>query len=158
MNEATSNGVIAVGIDGSEGSLRALQWAVDEGRLRRCAVEAVTAWPPRGVDIDLTEEQAADARRRADETQRHQLDTVVREGHDTPPLSSEVVRGDAVEVLVRTSERAQLLVIGSHGTMSMRHAALGSVSEACATRAACPVVVVPTRPAADAPHDAVARP
>jgi nucleotide-binding universal stress UspA family protein len=140
-------------IDGSEGSLRALRWAVDEGRRRRCAVEAVTAWPPRGTDADLTDAQATDVRRWADETQRHLVDTVLRDGRDNPPLSCDVVKGDAVEVLVRTSQRAQLLVVGSHGTASLRHAALGSVSEACAMRAACPVVVLPAPPPAEAAHD-----
>jgi hypothetical protein len=36
-----------------------------------------------------------------------------------------------------------LLVVGSHGTTSLRHAMLGSVSEACARMANCPVVVLP---------------
>ncbi len=156
MDEATSNGVIAVGIDGSEGSRRALRWAVDEARRRRCAVEAVTAWPPHGGETDLTEEQASEVRRRADEAQRHVVDSVLREVRDIPPVSYEVVRGDAVEVLVRLSERVQLLVIGSHGTATIRHAALGSISEACAMQAACPVVVLPAPPAPEARYDEVA--
>ena len=34
-------GRIVVGVDGSEGSLPALQWAVDEARRRGATVEAV---------------------------------------------------------------------------------------------------------------------
>jgi nucleotide-binding universal stress UspA family protein len=138
-------GVIAVGIDGSEGSGRALRWALDEARLRRCAIEAVTAWPARGSEAEPTEDQA---RQRVNETARHVVDGVLRETQDPPPVSHELVHGDAVEVLVQLSGRAQLLVVGTHGVSSIRHAALGSVSEACAMQAACPVVVVPRLSAA----------
>ena len=37
-------GRIVVGVDGSEGSLPALQWAVDEARRRGATVEAVLVW------------------------------------------------------------------------------------------------------------------
>ncbi|MGH3477387.1 MAG: universal stress protein [Nocardioidaceae bacterium] len=143
VSTTSSNGVIVVGIDGSDGSRRALRWAIDEARQRKCAVEAVTAWPARGADTELTEDQAAEARRQADESERHVVDTVLRTIDDAPPISYETVHGDAVEVLVHLSTRAQLLVVGSHGTSSLRHAGIGSVSEACARLAACPVVVLP---------------
>ena len=35
---------IVVGVDGSESSLDALRWAVDEGRRRHWAVKAILAW------------------------------------------------------------------------------------------------------------------
>lgn len=35
---------IVVGVDGSDGSLRALHWAIDEARLRHVGVHAVLAW------------------------------------------------------------------------------------------------------------------
>jgi nucleotide-binding universal stress UspA family protein len=144
MTNMTSNGVIVVGIDGSDGSRRAMRWAVDEALQRKCAVEAATAWPGRQVDdTDLTDDEAATARRQADESQRHVVDSVLRTLDDAPPVSYETIRGDVVEVLVHLSTRAQLLVVGSHGTSSLRHAGLGSVSEGCARLAACPVVVVP---------------
>jgi nucleotide-binding universal stress UspA family protein len=138
-----SETVIVVGVDGSEGSRRALRWAVDEARLRGCAVQAVTTWPPRGTPSDLTADQADEHRRSADETLRHVVDGVLRGDEAPPALSYEVVRGDPVEVLLHLSSRATLLVVGSHGTTSLRHAMLGSVSEACARMANCPVVVLP---------------
>lgn len=97
------------------------------------------------------------ARQRADETARHVVDGVLREADDPPPVSYELVHGDAVEVLVQLSQRAQLLVVGTHGVSSIRHAALGSVSEACAMQAACPVVVVPGLSAAEPGGDQVVR-
>lgn len=143
MQKMTPPGVIAVGIDGSDGSRRALRWAIEEARLRHCVVEAVTAWPARGTAGDLSEQEAREARRQADETERHVVDAVLRETDDPPQVAYELVHGDAVEILVQLSQRAQLLVVGSHGVSSIRHAALGSVSETCARQASCPVVVLP---------------
>lgn len=141
-----SDAPIVVGIDGSEGSRRALQWALEEGSRRGCAVEAVTAWPSRDVRGELSAEQTDESRRRADETLRHLVEGALRE-FDTPPaVSFEVVHGDAVETLLRMSSSASLLVVGSHGTSSIMHATLGSVSDACGRLAECPVVVVPRRP------------
>jgi nucleotide-binding universal stress UspA family protein len=104
------------------------------------------------------EGDAADhAHRRADETMRHVVDSVLRPIADPPAVSFETVRGDAVDVLLRMSARASMLVIGSHGTATVRHAALGSVSEACAGLADCPVVVVP-RTAPVPSHDEISGP
>jgi nucleotide-binding universal stress UspA family protein len=139
--------VIVVGVDGSEGSRRALRWALDEAGRRRCAVEAVAAWPSRDAEAvfgELSDARVEEERRTADETLRHVVDTEVRRHESPPPVSFELVHGDAVDVLLRMSSRADLLVVGSHGTSSMIHAALGSVSEACSRLAECPVVVLPS--------------
>jgi nucleotide-binding universal stress UspA family protein len=46
--DASGRFLVVVGVDGSEQSLAALRWAVDEARLRHGSVRAVTAWhyPP----------------------------------------------------------------------------------------------------------------
>lgn len=144
-----SKPVIVVGIDGSEGSRRALRWAIEEARLHHSTVEAVTVWPARG-EPDVTGERAEEVRRHTDEMQRHVLEKVIGEFEAPPTVAYQVVHGDVVEVLVRLSTGALFLAIGSHGTAEARHAALGSVSEACAQNAACPVVVLPvTSPSAE---------
>jgi nucleotide-binding universal stress UspA family protein len=123
--------MIVVGVDGSEGSRRALRWAYGEAQLRGCPVEVVSAWTG-------DEHQAADR-------QRHVVDGVRRE-FDTPAQTScEVVHGDAVDVLVHASANADLLVVGSHGISSLRHAGQPSVTEACARLSECPCVVVPSK-------------
>ncbi|MGH8869836.1 MAG: universal stress protein [Actinomycetes bacterium] len=139
--------VIVVGIDGSEGSRRALRWALDEAVRRDCAVEAVRAWPSRDVmgDVhgELPDDRASEGRRSADEQLRHMVDAEVRRLEAPPAVSSELVHGHAVDVLLRLSSSAALLVVGSHGTSGILHEALGSVSEACGRLAECPVVVLP---------------
>jgi len=41
---APSTGRVVVGVDGSEGSLGAVKWAVEEARARGCPVHAVIGW------------------------------------------------------------------------------------------------------------------
>jgi len=121
--------MIIVGVDGSEGSRRALEWAYREARLRGCAVEVVTAW--------------TGDERSAEESRRHIVDGV-RRALDSPAQTSTVMRhGEPVDVLVQASAGAELLVVGSHNVTGLRHAGHESVSEACARLASCPCVVVP---------------
>ncbi|MDX6296718.1 MAG: hypothetical protein QOI51_575 [Nocardioidaceae bacterium] len=138
-----SHEIIAIGIDGSEGSHRALRWGLREARLRDCAVEAVIAYPAHDAAADHSSPQGTDAHQRADEVLRHVVSTVIRDFADPPAISCEVVRGDPIDVLLQVSGRVDLLVVGSHGISGLRHSALGSVSEACALLADCPSVVVP---------------
>ena len=75
------------------------------------------------------------------QTHHHQvLDEVVAEaGADVRAVLAE---GDARDVLVKASEHAALLVVGSRGAGPVREVLLGSVSSYCVHHAICPVVVV----------------
>jgi nucleotide-binding universal stress UspA family protein len=64
----------------------------------------------------------------------------------------EAVEGRAGDVLSTVARDADILVLGSHGHSRVWHTVLGSVSEECVRKAACPVVVVPVPQAA--PHAA----
>lgn len=57
-----------------------------------------------------------------------------------------VVEGDVVEQITRAAaaERADYLVIGTHGRNALSHLILGSTSQDILKRAPCPVLVVPT--------------
>ena|SRR5436305_2263873 len=147
---------IVVGFDGSEGGVRALDWAVAEAARRGGAVHAVSAWqwtqPELGVDIRVEHEKLA----------VQALDdavAVARRAHPDVTVSTEVAAGPAAELLTRATADADLLVLGSHGHSRLFHAVLGSVTEACIRLSACPVVVIPvpasvsqpTEPATTAP-------
>jgi nucleotide-binding universal stress UspA family protein len=152
---------IIVGIDGSEGSARALDWAADDAARRNRAgqpttVQAVTAWSfdpsdePEGVAIRLP-----DPRQAAEELLAATVaDTLDR--HPDAVIAAEVVEGVTSDVLVRASDEADLLVLGSHGHTRMYHAVLGSVAEACIRAATCPVLVIPMARAASHPTGAKA--
>jgi nucleotide-binding universal stress UspA family protein len=123
--------VIVVGVDGSDGGRRALSFALREARLRHCAVEAVriarTADDVAPSDYELWADIVA---------MRQQMP-------DAPGVTLRVFVGDPAEILIERSQTAALLVVGSHGTSSLIHSAMGSVSNACAQLAHCPVVVLP---------------
>lgn len=119
-----------------------MRWALNEAALRGAIVEIVTAWPTRDQVFTQPHEAERDML-----TAHHIQERLVREElgclADQPVVSSEVVHGDPIEVLLNLSSRAELLVVGSHETSSLRHAMLGSVSEASSRMADCPVVVLP---------------
>jgi nucleotide-binding universal stress UspA family protein len=54
--------------------------------------------------------------------------------------------GDARDVILQHAKSlpADLIVVGTHGRRGFQHLLLGSVAEAIARRAACPVLIVPT--------------
>jgi nucleotide-binding universal stress UspA family protein len=150
-------GRIVVGVDGSEHGLDALRFAVAEGRLRGAKVVAVhvphvLAAPLAGAPIfvmgDLPElvqtvEQSA-AKILADA-----LAEVSSEAEGVE-VETVVVHGSVAHELVEAADGAELLVLGSRGHGGFVGLLLGSVSQHCAHRARCPVVIVPGREREDA--------
>ena len=135
---------VVVGVDGSDGSGRALAWALREARLRRVGVRAVTVWsggqPPGdgGGPTTVAElEQAVEARMRSDAAQVAQAT-----GTSAVPVATEVGYGHPARSLIDVAGDDGLLVVGSRGLGGLRGLLVGSVSQQCAQYAACPVVVV----------------
>lgn len=156
MNETRD--VIVVGVDGSPGSARALEWAVQEAQRRAWSVEVITAYghgEPEG-DLDETAVDRA-AREDAEATQARQVSEVAGPYRDAVPIATEVVFGSPVERLALASRHAGLLVVGSHGYSRLREVLVGSTAAGCIRRAECPVVVLPA-PHGRVPEQAVTRP
>ena len=140
---------IVVGVDGSEGSRRALRWAVQEAGHRAGTVQAIAAWTWDGLDLPPR------AATRPDEEHGRAAELLEREIESLGPVevtvASEAVEGLPAEVLASAARDADLLVLGSHGHGRVRHSALGSVPHACVRKATCPVVILPV------PHPVVQR-
>jgi nucleotide-binding universal stress UspA family protein len=133
-------GTIVVGVDGSEGSRRALRWAVEEARVRGARVRAVLAWtyldqPTGGFDAAYGE---PDARALLDEV----LGEGVRDGADVD-VERVVVCDLPARALLDAARGADLLVVGSRGIGGFKGLLLGSVGQQVAQHARCPIVVVP---------------
>jgi nucleotide-binding universal stress UspA family protein len=135
---------IVVGIDGSEGSRRALRWAISEAERSGGVIEAVTVWQSPfafggtfGVHVD--EHNIEDAARMRLEA------TVAGVAGDDPAVRIDhvVAEGDPAWVLCHRASGADLLVVGSVGHGPFAGVALGSVSTRCAQCSPCPVVIVP---------------
>ncbi|MFF0088178.1 universal stress protein [Streptomyces canus] len=134
---------VVVGVDGSEPSLRAVDWASDEAVLRSVPLRIVNAclWeryegaalahdlgkPAGGV---LPQDIVRDAVRRAGTR------------HPDLKVTSEVVFEEPEYALVRESRNACALVTGTRGRGGMAGALLGSVSLTVAGHAHCPMIVV----------------
>jgi nucleotide-binding universal stress UspA family protein len=146
-------GAIVVGVDGSEGSLAALRFAIEEAKIRGVEVKAVNAWhvppavygggwAPAGVDFD-------EFRKIAEAALAKTLEEVGagESGVSVTPILRE---GQPADVLCAEAPNADdLLVVGSRGLGGFRGLLLGSVSQQAVHDSACPVVVVPRRQTED---------
>jgi nucleotide-binding universal stress UspA family protein len=135
-------GKIVVGVDGSDRAKRALEWAIEEARLRDAVVEAVYAWSypyvgtiPSAMVIDFEQVEA---------NARDTLEAAVGQV-DAGDIAVEhaLVHGGAAQALVERGQDADLVVVGSRGLGGFTGLLLGSVSHQVTHHAPCPVVVVP---------------
>ena len=141
---------VVVAVDGSTGSKAALVFALEDAARRGVPVEAVIAYhvPELWLDYNLQssseEERLHDSlRSQHEERVRAVVDEVAREfAGDLPEVRVRAAAGSPAEVLVRESEGADLLVVGSRGHGVFHALLLGSTSMQCALHATCPVTVV----------------
>jgi nucleotide-binding universal stress UspA family protein len=148
-------GTVVVGVDGSPGARKALAWAVDEARLRRCSLRVVHAWMVPLIDA-MPEPWAIGSPAIGpsdDEVYEHLvavakgvLDEALEEAKGWAPeleIEGELVEARAAGALIAAAGDAELLVVGSRGRGGFGGLLLGSVSAQCVHHASCPVVVVP---------------
>lgn len=133
---------IVVGIDGSDGSARALRWAVDEARLRGADLEVVHAYsyPVSAAPVLIEPMWSSEELQRAAEEVVEEALAAVDTGGIT--VHREVVTGGAAAMLRERAEGADLVVVGARGLGGFRGLLLGSVSQQTVTHAPCPVVTV----------------
>lgn len=141
MNTDTGHGPIIVGVDGSGHSGRALEWAVDEARLRDLSIKAIYAFP---ALISLVGSTAHEYYPQVEKEARQALERSLADLPDTAGLrvDRELIAGSPAKVLVEASRDASMLVVGSRGAGGFRGLVMGSVSLQCVQHAHCPVVVV----------------
>lgn len=145
VGSGTATRRIVVGVDGSEPSIRALQWAAREAEWSDATLEVLTAWTfpeqpaPLGIvaRVPWPDELIAEARVKLDEVIKDALPDI-----DPQRVIARVIRGSAVPVLLDAARDADLLVVGSHGRGAMAELLLGSVTERCVRHACCSVVVI----------------
>ncbi|GIF02184.1 universal stress protein [Paractinoplanes rishiriensis] len=148
----TTRHLIVVGVDGSDGGRRALEWAVREADARGGAVQAVTAWSWDGLEFGpVTATNPAEAKERATHLLDDEIHALFARHGSHVPIAAEVIEGSPGTALAYAGRTADLLVLGSHGHSRIRRTVLGSVSEECIRKATCPVVVIPLTPPAS--HD-----
>jgi nucleotide-binding universal stress UspA family protein len=144
MSSPTSEkatGGIVVGVDGSPQSRQALRWAAQLARTFGAPTTVVTAW-----EYPTVYGVATPATSWNPEVDMRQVQDEVVAGvfGDDPPrdLGRVLQAGSTAHVLLRASENALMLVVGSRGHGGFAGLLLGSVSAAVAEHASCPVLIV----------------
>jgi|SRR5699024_2899385 len=140
---------IVVGVDGSEGARRALEWAIREARTHEAALDVISAWTlpadwAQGYNPELMADLETESQRVGTKT-RAEVEEVVGT-HDLPEwLTITTQEGPPAAILLERAEQADLIVVGSRGRGGFARMLLGSVSSAVVHHAPCPVVVIPAR-------------
>jgi nucleotide-binding universal stress UspA family protein len=131
---------IVVGIDGSDESAAALEWALTEARLRGSEVLAVTAWDfPAMVAGGMHPASVDEYARAAERT----IEAVLRRVDTAGAAIRKAVRkGNPTHVLLEEAQDADLLVVGSRGHGGFAGLLLGSVSAQITHYSPCTTVIV----------------
>ncbi len=152
MDDTATVKPIVVGVDGSASSIGALRKAVEIAATTGAPIEAITAWQfPITYDGTATA-QSWDPERQAGMIASAAVDAAFPDGK---PDQVEVViaAGPAAPVLIRRSEDASMLIVGSRGRGGFVGLLLGSVSAACAQHAHCPVLIMHSTASGDSDRD-----
>jgi nucleotide-binding universal stress UspA family protein len=154
---------IVVGVDGSQGSTKALLWAFGEARARAIPIHAVFAWqyyppwadPGMGSMFPLAYQPDGGAPQdeyaKAAAAVSNLLDAAVSRATTSDPggatdpvtITQDAVEGHPADVLLESVGEHDVLVVGSHGHGGFVRAILGSISQHVVSHSRCPVVVVP---------------
>lgn len=135
---------IVVGVDGSPGSLQALEWAYNEALVSGAELTAVHGWiyPYSGARTSVSEPRTQ-MQLDAMEELKASLDSLgPRLNGGSLHVHARLVEQSPAEALLAESQDADLVVVGSRGRGAVRSTLLGSVSRTVAQHATCPVAVI----------------
>jgi len=136
---------VVVGVDGSKTSAKAIDFAFDQAEGMHAQVVALHAW----TSPFLTYAEGAsmlqfDEQQIQEEARLLVAESVAGAAADHPDVkwTTELVTRSAAQALVRRSESADLLVLGSRGRGGFSGLLLGSVSQSALHHTQCPTAIV----------------
>lgn len=143
LDEQSAGKPVLVGVDGTDNSVPAVDYAFEEASRRGVGVVALHSWTDAtGLEIAVaewdtiaTDEESLLAERLAGYAERY----------PDVPVRRIVVADQPVRALLSESEDAQLVVVGSHGRGGFTGMLLGSTSNALIHTVECPIVVIRKR-------------
>ncbi|MHC5262697.1 universal stress protein [Streptomyces sp. UC4497] len=135
---------LVVGVDGSDASLRAVEWAAHEAALRGYELRLVHASLWEKYEGDELAEAPNSRPGRGDLSERILRTAVARAAgrHPEVKVSVDALAEDPETALLRAARNAVAVVTGRRGRGPVQELLLGSVSLALAAHAQCPVIVV----------------
>ena len=134
---------VVVGVDGSEESLRAVEWAALEAKRHGSSLRIVSvpAMPLRVHDYHASPQEITTALRGIS---ARALGVAVTRAEEVAPdllTDTDLLCGRPALAVAASGSGALMLVVGARGAGGFAAMLLGSVSRYAATRAPCPVVV-----------------
>ena len=139
-------GPIVAATDGSEESLRAVEWAAREAELRGLPLRIVSAaaLPPRMAENQTAAGVPTVADTVVNDRERGLAAGTQRATAIAPDIlvDADELGGSPARAITEAGSGASMLVVGSRGMGAFTALILGSVSRYAAAHAACPVVVV----------------
>jgi nucleotide-binding universal stress UspA family protein len=139
---------IIVGVDGSDHSRHALEWAIREAAVRHAPLtvltvqQAVAGYWGGPVLYPGDEELAKQAHERAKQETDRTLEKIDPESRPSS-VTVRAVNGLPAEALLEAAADADMLIVGSRGAGGFKRLPMGSVSTQVTHHAHCPVVVIP---------------
>jgi nucleotide-binding universal stress UspA family protein len=155
MSKLSAHPGIVVGVDGSPASTVAVQWAARDAELRKVPltlVHVVRATAGTWLETPSLPEWMRGQRERGRQVIDDALKIVDESCQRGPAqVHCEMPSANAVPALVDLSKNAELVVVGRHGTGTLRGRHMGSVTSGLVYHAHCPVAVIhdEARPNAD---------
>lgn len=148
---------VVVGVDGSEESYAAVRWAAREAQVTQRPLQLLSVsggylstWMPASYFEDIARDSRAHVSR-AEQIARSELSA-----GELPDISRRFVQGPPLRELVRASETAHKLVVGSRGgNESGIPKVIGSTAAGLSAHAVCPVAIIPAQ-AEYATHNRIA--
>ena len=143
-----SNSVL-VAVDGSDGSSRALQYAIERAKLggAKIVLSYVIEWSP--YSFNTPEENAERHMRREQEIEKATTSVVAPAAallkSENIDCETVVVHGPPAETLIKLAEKHDVkqIVIGRRGQSGIKNLIFGSVAGSLIQTSPVPVVVVP---------------
>lgn len=149
-DEYAQHGRVVAAVDGSPSTGAVLRTAAVTAQRSGAAVQVLHAWQPTPSYDDIIEATIADGTwQRESDQMLAELSQPVRDEFTDVEFTLEASFTPTAETLVEASRHADQIVMGRRDERSTFGLALGSVSRALISHAACPVVIVPSGGALD---------
>ncbi|MFD4510193.1 universal stress protein [Streptomyces sp. NPDC058457] len=134
---------LVVGVDGSDGSLLAVDWAADEAARHDIPLRLVYAsrWERYEAGVPSEGTERPSERVLAEHIVASAVERAAQRCPDVK-VTADILPDDAAYALLREGDLAHALVTGSRGRGELTGLLLGSVGLAVAAKAHCPVIVV----------------
>ena len=142
MTDAKSPSLIVVGVDGSPLAETALQYAIEEARIRHADLHVTYAYPV--MASPLTGSTGKDYYEQVEAEAKEFMQRIIAAAPSVDGVKVEwsAVPGNPSEVLIEASRGAALLVVGSRGVGGFMGLLMGAVSTQCVHYSHCPVLVI----------------